>query len=237
VGYDEGGQLTEAVRRRPYSVVLFDEVEKAHGDVFNVLLQILDDGIVTDSQARHSANDPDLRPEPQNLGPPLEVEVRDVSVVADDVCCSVTPQVGRHIFRRKTATDHIQRLAAWLLRLLHTESDGSRTRLQGRKVSFKNTIIILTSNLGSSYILDMGQKGPDSVKDMVMSIVRPITAHPFSSAVLLLLSRILQRKTDPLPMLLQMPASSSLLEAHASPVHMHRRHGMVSGMRTQPHGL
>ena len=52
VGYDEGGQLTEAVRRKPYSVVLFDEVEKAHPDVFNILLQILDDGRVTDSQGR-----------------------------------------------------------------------------------------------------------------------------------------------------------------------------------------
>jgi ATP-dependent Clp protease ATP-binding subunit ClpB len=74
VGYEEGGQLTEAVRRRPYSVVLFDEVEKAHPDVFNTLLQVLDDGRITDSQ--------------------------------------------------------------------------------GRLVDFKNTIIILTSNLGSSYILD-----------------------------------------------------------------------------------
>ena len=74
VGYDEGGQLTEAVRRKPYSVVLFDEVEKAHPDVFNILLQILDDGRITDSQ--------------------------------------------------------------------------------GRTVDFKNTIIILTSNLGSSYLLD-----------------------------------------------------------------------------------
>ena len=74
VGYDEGGQLTEAVRRHPYSVVLFDEVEKAHPDVFNILLQILDDGRITDSQ--------------------------------------------------------------------------------GRTVDFKNTIIILTSNLGSSYLLD-----------------------------------------------------------------------------------
>ena len=55
VGYDEGGQLTEAVRRRPYSVVLFDEVEKAHADVFNVLLQVLDDGHVTDSQVRRPA--------------------------------------------------------------------------------------------------------------------------------------------------------------------------------------
>jgi ATP-dependent Clp protease ATP-binding subunit ClpB len=52
VGYEEGGQLTEAVRRRPYSVVLFDEIEKAHGDVFNVLLQILDDGRLTDSKGR-----------------------------------------------------------------------------------------------------------------------------------------------------------------------------------------
>ena len=74
VGYDEGGQLTEAVRRHPYSVVLFDEVEKAHPDVFNILLQILDDGRITDSQ--------------------------------------------------------------------------------GRTVDFKNTIIILTSNLGSQYLLD-----------------------------------------------------------------------------------
>jgi ATP-dependent Clp protease ATP-binding subunit ClpB len=52
VGYDEGGQLTEAVRRRPYSVVLLDEIEKAHPDVFNILLQILDDGRLTDGQGR-----------------------------------------------------------------------------------------------------------------------------------------------------------------------------------------
>ena len=52
VGYEEGGQLTEAVRRRPYCVMLFDEIEKAHHDVFNVLLQILDDGRLTDSQGR-----------------------------------------------------------------------------------------------------------------------------------------------------------------------------------------
>ncbi len=52
VGYDEGGQLTEKVRRRPYSVLLFDEIEKAHEDVFNILLQIMEDGILTDSQGR-----------------------------------------------------------------------------------------------------------------------------------------------------------------------------------------
>ena len=81
VGYEEGGQLTEAVRRRPYSVVLFDEIEKAHADVFNILLQILEDGIVTDSQ--------------------------------------------------------------------------------GRTVSFKNTIIIMTSNLGSSLILESNHSKAD----------------------------------------------------------------------------
>ena len=52
VGFDEGGQLTEKIRRKPYSVVLFDEIEKAHPDVFNILLQILEDGILTDSQGR-----------------------------------------------------------------------------------------------------------------------------------------------------------------------------------------
>ncbi len=53
VGYQEGGQLTEAVRRKPYSVILFDEIEKAHPDVFNVLLQILDDGRLSDSKGPH----------------------------------------------------------------------------------------------------------------------------------------------------------------------------------------
>ena len=95
VGYDEGGQLTEAVRRKPYSVVLFDEVEKAHPDVFNILLQVLDDGRITDSQ--------------------------------------------------------------------------------GRTVDFKNTIIILTSNLGSQYLLDgIDENGniSDSAKEGVMAELR-----------------------------------------------------------------
>ncbi len=89
VGYEEGGQLTEAVRRRPYTVVLFDEIEKAHGDVFNILLQILEDGIVTDSQ--------------------------------------------------------------------------------GRTVSFKNTIIIMTSNIGSNYILEQQGKVEDEKIKEVLS--------------------------------------------------------------------
>ncbi len=92
VGYDEGGQLTESVRRRPYSVILFDEIEKAHPDVFNVLLQILDDGRVTDGQ--------------------------------------------------------------------------------GRTVDFKNTVIIMTSNLGSQYILGLGQGHDDEIRHQVMDALR-----------------------------------------------------------------
>jgi ATP-dependent Clp protease ATP-binding subunit ClpA len=59
VGYDDGGQLTDAVRRKPYSVVLFDEMEKAHPDVLNIMLQILDDGRVTDSQVSERSLDED----------------------------------------------------------------------------------------------------------------------------------------------------------------------------------
>ncbi len=89
VGYDEGGVLTEAVRRRPYQVVLFDEVEKAHPDVFNVLLQVLDDGRLTDGQGRHGrfhqhADHPDLATSAANSSP-IWAKGQDVA--------SVEPQV------------------------------------------------------------------------------------------------------------------------------------------------
>jgi len=74
VGYDQGGQLTEAVRRRPYSVVLFDEVEKAHPDVFNVLLQVLDDGRITDSQGRTVDFKNTILILTSNLGSPIILE-------------------------------------------------------------------------------------------------------------------------------------------------------------------
>ncbi|MDB4948816.1 MAG: ATP-dependent chaperone ClpB [Gemmatimonadetes bacterium] len=74
VGYEEGGQLTEAVRRRPYSVVLFDEIEKAHPDVFNVLLQILDDGRVTDSQGRTVSFRNTVIIMTSNIGSPMILE-------------------------------------------------------------------------------------------------------------------------------------------------------------------
>ena len=71
VGYEEGGQLTEAVRRKPYSVVLFDEIEKAHPDVFNVLLQVLDDGRITDSQGRTVDFKNTILIMTSNLAPPI----------------------------------------------------------------------------------------------------------------------------------------------------------------------
>ena len=97
VGYEEGGQLTEAVRRKPYSVVLFDEIEKAHPDVFNVLLQVLDDGRITDSQ--------------------------------------------------------------------------------GRTVDFKNTILIMTSNIGSSYLLDGISETGEIRKEAEEAVMNDLRAH------------------------------------------------------------
>jgi ATP-dependent Clp protease ATP-binding subunit ClpB len=90
VGYDEGGQLTEAVRRRPYSVVLFDEVEKAHGDVFNVLLQLLDDGRLTDGHGR-------------------TVDFRNTVVI-------MTSNLGSHLFREYTSPEKVRPLLMQELR-------------------------------------------------------------------------------------------------------------------------
>jgi ATP-dependent Clp protease ATP-binding subunit ClpB len=90
VGYDEGGQLTEAVRRRPYSVVLFDEIEKAHADVFNVLLQVLDDGRLTDGQGR-------------------TVDFRNVVVI-------MTSNLGSHLFKDYDRPEKVRPLVMQELR-------------------------------------------------------------------------------------------------------------------------
>jgi ATP-dependent Clp protease ATP-binding subunit ClpB len=99
VGYEEGGQLTEAVRRRPYSVVLFDEIEKAHPDVFNVLLQILDDGRVTDSQGRTVNFRNTVIIMTSNIGSPLILEHAarmDRPEVRDEVERQVLGEMRRH---------------------------------------------------------------------------------------------------------------------------------------------
>ncbi len=90
VGYDEGGQLTEAVRRRPYSVVLFDEIEKAHADVFNVLLQLLDDGRLTDGQGR-------------------TVDFRNTVVI-------MTSNLGSHLYREDEKPERLRQLMLETLR-------------------------------------------------------------------------------------------------------------------------
>ena len=85
VGYDQGGQLTEAVRRRPYSVILFDEVEKAHPDVFNALLQLLDEGRLTDGQGRHVDFRNTIIIMTSNIGSQLILQTEDLEGIADQI--------------------------------------------------------------------------------------------------------------------------------------------------------
>ncbi|MCD4688261.1 MAG: AAA family ATPase, partial [Desulfuromonadaceae bacterium] len=99
VGYEEGGQLTEAVRRKPYSVILFDEIEKAHQDVFNVLLQILDDGRVTDAQGRTVNFKNTVIILTSNIGSPLLLEgVSEEGVLQEETVKAVMAEL-RHHFR------------------------------------------------------------------------------------------------------------------------------------------
>jgi ATP-dependent Clp protease ATP-binding subunit ClpB len=97
VGYEEGGQLTEAVRRRPYTVVLFDEIEKAHHDVFNVLLQILDDGRLTDNQGRTVDFKNTIIIMTSNIGSPLLIEnASDAGEIAEPVRKKVMNELRAH---------------------------------------------------------------------------------------------------------------------------------------------
>src|SRR5439155_20872278 len=97
VGYEEGGQLTEAVRRKPYSVVLFDEIEKAHHDVFNVLLQILDDGRLTDSHGRTVDFKNTIIIMTSNIGSPLLIEnASDTGEIAEHVRTKIMNELRAH---------------------------------------------------------------------------------------------------------------------------------------------
>ena len=99
VGYDEGGQLTEAVRRKPYAVVLFDEVEKAHPDVFNVLLQVLDDGRITDSHGRTVDFKNTIIIMTSNLGSDIILDGIDESGAISDDARTAVNQILRRSFR------------------------------------------------------------------------------------------------------------------------------------------
>jgi ATP-dependent Clp protease ATP-binding subunit ClpB len=97
VGYEEGGQLTEAVRRRPYSVILFDEIEKAHPDVFNVLLQLLDDGRLTDNQGRTVDFKNTIIIMTSNIGSPYLVEnISDDGKISDEVKDATVDEMKKH---------------------------------------------------------------------------------------------------------------------------------------------
>jgi ATP-dependent Clp protease ATP-binding subunit ClpB len=97
VGYEEGGQLTEAVRRRPYSVILFDEIEKAHPDVFNVLLQLLDDGRLTDNQGRTVDFKNTIIIMTSNIGSPYLIEnIADDGTISEEVKDHVTEEMKQH---------------------------------------------------------------------------------------------------------------------------------------------
>ncbi len=96
VGFEEGGQLTEAVRRRPYAVILFDEIEKAHGDVFNVLLQVLDDGRLTDGQGRTVDFRNTLIIMTSNIGSPLILDMQHRGESADEIKGAVLDELRGH---------------------------------------------------------------------------------------------------------------------------------------------
>ncbi len=144
VGYEEGGQLTEAVRKRPYSVVLFDEVEKAHPDVFNILLQVLDDGRITDSQGRTVDFKNTILILTSNLGSDMILEGIDGEKLSDTVKEKVSEllklkfrpeflnRLDEIVFYKPLSREDIGRIAELML-------DDLRMRLQGRQLLLEVT--------------------------------------------------------------------------------------------------
>jgi ATP-dependent Clp protease ATP-binding subunit ClpB len=138
VGYDEGGQLTEAVRRRPYSVILFDEIEKAHPDVFNVLLQLLDDGRLTDSQGRLVDFKNAIVIMTSNLGSDFILDAKDMSAVRakiDEVLKSAFKpeflnRIDETVLFERLGPEHMSGIA-------RIQLDHLKARLAERKISLE----------------------------------------------------------------------------------------------------
>jgi ATP-dependent Clp protease ATP-binding subunit ClpB len=156
IGYEEGGQLTEAVRRKPYSVVLFDEIEKAHHDVFNVLLQILDDGRLTDSQGRTINFKNTLIIMTSNIGSPLLIEnASETGEIAEDARQKVMAELRAH-FRPEflNRVDDIVLFRpltlAELKRIVDLQLDLLRSRLAERNIE------ITLSDAAKEYIAREG---------------------------------------------------------------------------------
>jgi ATP-dependent Clp protease ATP-binding subunit ClpB len=144
IGYEEGGQLTEAVRRRPFSVILFDEIEKAHHDVFNVLLQVLDDGRLTDSQGRTVDFKNTVLIMTSNIGSPQILEAQQRQASYDEVCSLVMAELREH-FRPEflnrvdeTVVFHPLELEQ-LTKIVEIQLERLRARLTERRISLAVT--------------------------------------------------------------------------------------------------
>jgi ATP-dependent Clp protease ATP-binding subunit ClpB len=144
IGYEEGGQLTEAVRRRPFSVILFDEIEKAHHDVFNVLLQVLDDGRLTDSQGRTVDFKNTVLIMTSNIGSPQILEAQQRRASYDEVCSLVMAEL-REYFRPEflnrvdeTVVFHALETEQ-LTKIVEIQLERLRARLTERRISLSVT--------------------------------------------------------------------------------------------------
>ena len=140
VGYDEGGQLTEAVRRRPYSVVLFDEIEKAHPDVFNVLLQLLDDGRLTDGQGRTVDFRNAIVIMTSNVGSELILEAKDMAEVRKGIEALLRGTFKPEFLNRIDETVVFERLAKdRILAIVDLQLALLSERLAGRKIGIETS--------------------------------------------------------------------------------------------------
>jgi len=140
IGYEEGGQLTEAVRRRPFSVILFDEIEKAHHDVFNVLLQVLDDGRLTDSQGRTVDFKNTVLIMTSNIGSPQILEAQQRHASYDEVCALVMTELREHF--RPEFLNRIDETVVFhaleteqLTKIVEIQLERLRARLTERRIS------------------------------------------------------------------------------------------------------
>ena len=139
VGYEEGGQLTEAVRRRPYSVVLFDEIEKAHPDVFNILLQVLEDGRITDSQGRTVSFKNTIIIMTSNLGSPMILEHRgDAETLRKELAAELRRHFRPEFLNRVDETLIFHRLdESQMIAILDIQLRRFASRLQDQNINFR----------------------------------------------------------------------------------------------------
>ena len=144
IGYEEGGQLTEAVRRRPFSVILFDEIEKAHHDVFNVLLQVLDDGRLTDSQGRTVDFKNTVLIMTSNIGSPQILEAQQRHASYDEVCSLVMAELREHF--RPEFLNRVDETVVFhpleteqLTKIVEIQLERLRARLTERRISLSVT--------------------------------------------------------------------------------------------------